>query len=223
MVRAAPAIGADTLLGVSDDYVDPDEILDPDDPRVAGRDGFDLSDLDALAQRAVDSVLRLIRRANALAGGVLMFVTVAAIGGFLLGLAALSGGIRTVWIMLGGFFAVVGIGSVVMAMWRLRTVRKSADHLVTEVRSLLGANRQNERVIIETMQRTDEGTETSVVELSRGFFDMRTMVGDRATDVRHVTSAVAAVTTFPGMMALATLIGVVFLGLSLIFLLALAL
>ena len=199
--------------------MDPDEILDPDD-RPGAPGGFSI---DELAERAVDSVLGLIRRANALAGGVLMFVTLAAVGGFLLGLAALSDGIRTVWILLGGGFAVFAIGLVVVAMWRLRAVRKSASHLVNEVRTLIGANRDNERVVIETVERTDEGTDVSVVELSRGFFDMQSMVTGRREDIRHVASAITAVTSFPGFMALATLIGVVFLGLSLVFLLALAL
>lgn len=199
--------------------MDPDEILDPNDPRSA-TGGFSI---DELAERAVDTVLGLIRRANALAGGVLMFVALATIGGFLLGLAALSDGIRTMWIILGGGLAAFAIGLVVVAMWRLRTVRKSADHLVGEVRTLIGGNRENERVVIETVERTDEGTDVSVVALSRGFFDMQSMVSGRREDVRHVASAIRAVTTFPGFMALATLIGVMFLGLSLIFLIALAL
>ncbi|MEL6891837.1 MAG: hypothetical protein AAFP84_09585, partial [Actinomycetota bacterium] len=160
---------------MSDEYVDPDEIIDPEDRG----DGFGLDDLDRLARTAVDSVMHLVRRANALAGGVLLFVAVTSIGGFLLGLAALSDGIRTVWIVLGGFFAILAIGLVVVAMLRLRSVRSSADHLVGEVRSLIGGDRRNERVVIETVERTDDDGDTSIVELSRGFFDMKTMVTGR--------------------------------------------
>ena len=71
-----------------------------------------MDDLDRLARRAVDTVLTLVRRGMALAGGVLILAVVFGIGGFLLGLAALDGGIETVWIVVGGFFAVLAIGSV---------------------------------------------------------------------------------------------------------------
>ncbi|MEL6894082.1 MAG: hypothetical protein AAFP84_21005, partial [Actinomycetota bacterium] len=69
----------------------------------------------------------------------------------------------------------------------------------------------------------DDDGDTSIDELSRGFFDMKTMVTGRVDDVKHVASAVSAVTSFPGFLALATLIGAVFLVLSLLFLVALAL
>lgn len=199
--------------------MDPDEILDPEDPRL--EDGRTLGP-QQLAERAVESVLGLTRRANALAGGVLMFVTFAVVVGFALGLAALSGGIRTVWIVVGGFFALVGIGSVVRSMWRLRQVRATADGLVGEVRSLISGDRRNQQVVVETVERTDEGVDVSVVQLSRDFSGMQSMVGGSPQSVPRVASAVRAVTTFPLFMALATLIGVVFLFLGLLFLIALA-
>ncbi len=208
-----------------DDYLDPDEIIDPDDRahRRAGDGSFGFDDLDDLARRAVDTVLHLVRRANALAGAVLLFAVIAGVGGFLLGVAALSEGMQTVWIVLGGFFAIVAIGSVLLAMWRLRSVRTGADHLVSEVKSLIGGNSEHERVVIQTVQTNEASSDSGVVELSRGFFDMRSMVSGRVGDVKHLASAITAVTTFPGLVALATLISFVFLGLSLIFLIALAL
>ncbi len=208
-----------------DEYLDPDEIIDPDgrDQAPGSGDGFGLDDLDELARRAVDSVLMLVRRGNALAGAVLLFALVTGVGGFLLGLAALSGGIRTVWIAVGGFFAFLSISSVLAAMWRLRTVRTGADHLVSEVRSLIGGDQANERVVIETVRSTESSTEAGVVQLSRGFFDMQSMMTGRVGDVRHLASAIRAVTTFPALIAVATLIGFVFLGLSFLFLIALAL
>lgn len=186
-------------------------------------DGFGLDDLDRLAQRAVDSVLHLVRRANALAGGVLIFVALFGIGGFLLGLAALSGGIRTVWIALGGFFAVVAIGSVVVAMLRLRSVRTSADTLVTEVRALVGGDGASKRTISDTVDSTEDRSDDGIVDLSREFMSMRGAIGDRVGQFRALASAVTAVTSFPGLMAIATLIGFVFAGLSVIFAIALIL
>ena len=212
-----------------DDELDDDPIV-PDDVTAgaAGHgetddDGFGFDDLDRLARRAVESVMHLVRRANALAGGVLMFAVVASVGGFLLGLAALSGGIRTVWIALGGFFMVVAIGAVAIAMLRLRSVRKSADTLVTEVRELIGGDRANQRVVIDTVESTHGNQDDGVVQLSREFFSIRGAIGNRVGQFRELASAVTAVTTFPGLVALATLVSFVFLGLAAIFLIALAL
>lgn len=186
-------------------------------------DDFGLDDLDRLARRAVDSVLHLVRRANALAGGVLIFVVLFAVGGFLLGLSALSGGIRTVWIVLGGFFAVVAIGSVVVAMLRLRSVKTSANTLVTEVRSLVGGDGASKRTVSDTVDSTENRSDDGIVDLSREFMSMRGAIGDRAGQFASLTSAVTAVTSFPGLMAIATLIGFVFAGLSAIFAIALVL
>ncbi len=186
-------------------------------------DDFGLDDLDRLARRAVDSVLHLVRRANALAGGVLIFVTVFGVGGFLLGLAALSGGIRTVWLVLGGFFLAAAISSILVAMLRLRSVRTDADTLVSEVRSLVGGDHDSKRTVADTVQSTEGKSDDGIVDLSREFFSMRGAIGDRVGQFRALASAMTAVTSFPGLVAIATLIGFVFAGLSVIFLIALIL
>ena len=49
-----------------------------------------------------------------------------------LGVAALSDGIETVWIIVGGFAALVAIGSVVLAMFRLWAITRLSTALVTE-------------------------------------------------------------------------------------------
>ena len=186
-------------------------------------DGFGLDDLDRLARRAVDTVLSLVRRGMALAGIVLILAVVFGIGGFLLGLAALSDGIKTVWILIGGFFAVLGIGSVATAMLRLRSVRTGADVLLTEVRSLIGGSKQSERTVIETVESTDNAQDSGVVVLSRQFFSMKEDIGGRVDQFRSLGLALAAITSFPGLIALAVLITFVFAGFSVLFLIALAL
>jgi hypothetical protein len=191
--------------------------------RVPDDGDFGLDDLDRLARRAVDSVLHLVRRANALAGGVLMFVTVVGIGGFVLGLAALSGGIRTVWIALGGFFAVAAIASVVVAMLRLRSVRRGADTLVGEVRTLVGGDRASKRTVADTVQSAEDRSNDGIVDLSKEFFSMRGAIGDRVGQFSALASAMTAVTSFPDLISIATLIGFVFAGLSVIFAIALLL
>jgi len=189
----------------------------------AGRDGFDLGDLDQIAERAVDAVLTLVRRGMALAGGVLILAVVFSIGGFLLGVAALDGGIETVWIVLGAGFGLVAIGSVVIAMLRLRSVKSVTGSLVTEVRSLIGGDTQTKRTVIETVESTDASENDGVVAISKQFFSLKDVVGDRVGQFKSLALALSAITSFPGLVALATVITFAFAGLSVLFLIGLAL
>lgn len=198
---------------------DDDEAIQPDSvsgPRGNSGPGNEY-ELDDLAEAAVDLVLGLLRRANALAGGVLIFATFACIGGYLLGIAALGGGLRTFWIIAGGTFAVWAIGSVLTAMWRLRAVRTSSDLLVEEVRTFLSGDVNAERTIIETVESTQGAEDEGIVNVSRQFFGLRDAVNDNTGDFVQLSMAMRSITTFPGLMALATLIGFGFLCLSLIF------
>jgi hypothetical protein len=194
--------------------------FDEDSP---GHRGFGLDDLDVLAQRAVDAVMNLVRRGTALAGGVLILALIFGVGGFLLGLAALDGGIRTVWIVLGGFFAILAVGAVSTAILRLRSVKRGADTLVREVRTLIGGDKQSERTVIETVESTDGADGGGVVAISKEFFTLKNSVGDRVGQFKSLGLALTAITSFPGLVALATVITFVFAGLSVIFLIALAL
>lgn len=188
--------------------------------------GFGRDDLDRLAQRAVDTVLLLVRRASSLATGVLIVSVVCCIGGFLLGIAALDGGARSVWVALGGAFAFIGVGAVSVALLRLRSVKRGAANLVAEVRSLIGGDRRSERTVIDTVESVDASggaAGNGVVAVSRQFFSLKNELGGRIGQFRQLGLALTAVTSFPGLIALATLITFVFAGLSVIFLVALVL
>jgi hypothetical protein len=186
-------------------------------------DGFGLDDLDHLAERAVGSVMSLVRKGTALAGGVLILAIIFAVGGFLLGLAALSDGIESVWIVLGGFFLVVAIGSVITAILRLRAVARGADVLVDEVRSLIGGNKESQRTVVETVESSDGAENDGVIVMSRQFFSMKNDIGGRESQFQSLTGALRAITSFPALVAVSTIVTFVFAGLSVIFLIALAL
>lgn len=179
--------------------------------------------IDDLAQRAVDSFMTLVRRGTALAGGTLAIVSVICIGSFALGVAALSDGMETVWIVLGGLAAVAAIGSVVVAIWRLLVIRTMSVALVNEVHALIASDARSERVVIETVESSDGVQDESAVVMSRQFFSMRDAVGPRTAQFVALGAALRSITTFPLLMLLATVITIGFAGLALIFLLALAL
>ena len=179
--------------------------------------------IDDLAQRAVDTFMTLVRRGTALAGGTLAIVVVICVGSFALGVAALSDGIQTVWIVLGGLSALVAIGAVLVAIWRLLLIRTLSVSLVKELHELVSSDPRSERVVIETVESSDDVQDQSAVVMSRQFFSMQQSVGPRAAQFVALGTALRSVTTFPLLMLLATVITIGFAGLSLIFLLALAL
>ena len=178
--------------------------------------------IDALAQRAVDSFMTLVRRGTALAGGALAIVFVICASGFLLGVAALSDGIRTIWIILGGTFAIIGIGAVVLAIVRLLRVKRHAVALVSEIHDLIVRDARSERVVIETLESSDDVQDQSAVVMSRQFFSMQESLGGRSDKFEALSSALKAITSFPLLMLVSVLITISFAGLGLIFALALA-
>ncbi len=196
---------------------------DDDEPIVADsvRGPRSGAPLDELARRAVGALLALLRRANAFAGGVLIFSIVACIGGYLLGIAALDDGARAVWVVLGGVFAAWSIGAVLVAMWRLYLVRRGSAALVGEVRSLIGGDLDSQRTVVETVEVSEDSVDVGVVQVTRQFSSWNDLVKGRGASYAHLSLALRSITTFPGLMALATFIGFVFLAVSMIFLLIL--
>jgi hypothetical protein len=184
---------------------------DPSDGRLRG-----------LATRAVDSLLWLVHRGTRLAFGTLLIVIVVCVGGFALGLAALSDGIQTVWVVVGGAAAFVAIGAVMLAMFRLWAITRLGTALVTEVERLIAGDPRSERIVIDTVEASDGVQDQSAMVMSRQFFAMSDTVG-RAGQFGALAVALKSVTTFPLLILLATAITVGFAGLGLLFLLGIVL
>jgi len=195
-----------------DDAISPDSINGPDDNR---------QPLDQLTDRAVDGLLGLLRRANALAGGVLIFVFVTSAGSFLLGLAALDDGARSAWLLLGTIGIAAGIGSALLAIWRLLKVRRKSDKLTGELRRFIGADGDAERTVIDAVEATEVSADESIVAVSRQFSSMRDGVDQQELNLPELSMALRSLTTFPGLMALAVVTGFAFALVSPIFVLVL--
>ena len=175
-----------------------------------------------LAERTVDSLLLLVQRGTRLAFGTLVIVTIVCAGGVALGIAALSDGMETVWAIFGGFAALVAIGAVGLAMFRLWAILRLSGALVTELERLILADPRSERVVIETIEAADDVQDQSAVVMSRQFFNMNDTVGT-AGQFTALAFALKSVTTFPLLILLGTVITIGFAGLSMLFLLGLLL
>ena len=174
-----------------------------------------------LAQRAVDSFLTLVHRGTRLAAGTLAIVVLICLGGLFLGVASLSGGVRSAWILLGGIGAIVAIWCVVLAMFRLWAITTLSTALVSDIQALISSDPGSERVVIETIESSDGVQDQSAVVMSRQFFAMSDSVGGRAGQFVALSVALKSVTSFPLLILLATAITVGFAGMSVLFLLGL--
>ncbi|MFP5489551.1 MAG: hypothetical protein ACLGHQ_14760 [Acidimicrobiia bacterium] len=183
-----------------------------------------MTEIDEVVRRAVDSITTIAGRAAAFATRILLVTTTVCVGGFLLGIAALTGGIETVWIVLGIVFASIAIGAAFIARWRVGAVRRHVPELVDEVRTLMTDGRDSTRTVIETFAvDPDDADRGSAIVLSRQMYGFRGAVGSGATKATRLAAAVAALTTFPVLVLLAIAITTVFAFSGAVFLLALAL
>lgn len=183
-----------------------------------------MADVDELTRRTTTLVTNLARKGMSLATGVAVVVLI--IGGlsYLTGLAGLDGSARSAWTVVGLIMLVVAVGAPLLARWRLASVRRRATELAGDIRTLITRDADARRVVIETVA-VDEPQPADVREMrpvlydSRQFDRLRT-VTVKASDLRELPGAMRAVTTFPGLLALA-LFGVLVFGLlGFVFLLA---
>ena len=111
-----------------------------------------MPEVDDLARRAVEGVTRLAARAITFASYVFVAAVLVGTTSFVLGLAALDGDIRTVWIVLGLGFGLVAVGGAFLARWRLASIGHHARELVAEVASLLESGHPATRTMVDTVE-----------------------------------------------------------------------
>lgn len=181
-------------------------------------------DIDQLVQRAVNGITRIAAKASAFATVMLLATAVVCVGGFVLGLSALSGGIETVWIVLGVVFGALAIGAAGTAWWRVTQVRRHVTELTQEVRTVLLDGRDSGRTVIETFAVDDTDSERgSAIVVSRQMSGFRGQIGSGLEGTVRLSAAVRALMTFPLLVLAAIAISSVFAFLGFIFLIALAL
>lgn len=187
-----------------------------------------LNDIEVIVGRVIRTIVAIAERVTRFATVLLLASVVICVVSFLLGMAALDGGIRTVWIVLGIVFAAIATGAALVGRWGVGRIRKDVPAIAGEVRSLISEGREQGALIVqEFQQQRDDGQDEtlggSAILVSRHAFGLRGVVGHGFEGAGRLTAAVQAVTRFP-MLALASiLITLVFAFLALIFLLALAL
>lgn len=185
-----------------------------------------MSDIDDLVQRTTAFVTNVADKVSGFAGKI--FIVAAGICGvsFYLGLEALSGGIETVWIVLGLFFGAIALGGPLVALWRVGSARRHLSDIQREVRTLAEDGGDPSNTVVETIIVGDpEGDPNagSAIVLSRQMGGFQTSFGSDLAKAPHLSDATKALAAFPFQILVTIGITTVFAFLGFIFLIALAL
>lgn len=168
-----------------------------------------------LAQRGSQAIAGLAERAQRLAFGLLVAAATVCGAVLLLGVAATSGAVRTLWLIVGGVSAAVAVGA---AYWSYRSlglviaraagIRRSLGELASQV---------SDGDLVDVLSGAgDEGL--GVIRRARLIGRLRSAVGSAAGEFQDLSLAVAALARFPAAAALAGGSIVVFGLLGLLFL-----
>jgi hypothetical protein len=185
-----------------------------------------MDDNDGLVERTVATVTRLAGRVAHYATLLLLFTVVICVGSFWLGLEALSGGIESVWAMLGVVFGAIAIGCAVLARLRIGRVRRHVPQIASEVRALVAGGDREAMTVIDVFDTEAESAADpdSPRALPRSVVSMRTLSGSSVIQgATMLTEAVRAITSFPWLALVSVAITSVFGFMALVFLIALAL
>lgn len=186
-----------------------------------------MSEIDDLVQRTTSFVTTVADKVSRFAGKV--FVISAGICGlsFYLGIEALSGGIETVWIVLGIVFGAIAVGGPLVALWRAGSARRHLSDIQREVRTLAEQGLDPSHTVVDTVIVGDPEADPnagSAIVLSRQVHGYRSSLGagelEQAPRLAEATKALAA---FPFQILVTIGITAVFAFLGFIFLIALAL
>lgn len=153
---------------------------------------------DVVVRRVSDGLQLTLNRLSSLAGGI------AVIAG-LIGAATFATGwwlfpdSRTAWIIIGGVLCLVPVGAALFARLLLRMTAKHAPQLIDNVRTFLGGASPASRVLIDY----DSGQ--PVIASSKTFTGLRTELASRSRELPALWAGVRAITSVPGLAAIAVL------------------
>ena len=182
-----------------------------------------MSEIDEIVQRTIDTVTLVADKAARFSGRLFIGAAIICVGSFLLGIAALSGGIQTVWIVLGFVFGLIAVGGSFLARWRVGSIKRHVPELAEEVRTLITQGKDSTKTIIDTVVIDDGVSAGNAIVLSKQMYGFKNLAGSSLEASARLTAALSAITSFPGLVFAAIGITLVFGFLGGIFLIALAL
>ena len=189
-----------------------------------------LNDIEVIVGRVIRTIVTIAQKVTRFATILLLAATGISVASFLLGLAALEGGIRTVWIVLGIVFGAWAIGAALIGRWGVGRIRHDIPAITGELRAMMSEGQEQGAIILRRFgehgpghDQTDPTLDGSAIVVSRGAFGLGDIAGHGLGSAARLGAAMHAVTRFPVLALTSIAITLVFAFLAVIFLLALAL
>ena len=153
---------------------------------------------DVVVRRVSDGLQLTLNRLSSLATGVAVVAAVIGAATFATGWWLFPDS-RTAWIIIGGMICLIPVGAALFARLLLRITAKYAPLLIDNVRTFLGGASPASRVLIDY----DSGH--PVITSSKTFTGVRTELALRSRELPALWAGVRAITSVPGLAAIAVL------------------
>lgn len=180
-----------------------------------------MADLERAVARIADTVLAQVRRVGGYVTKLLIGAVVITVGSILLGITALEGGVRTVWIVLAVAFAWISLSRVVRVRWNVARLMRNRDALETELLMAMNQRPDTERVVIDLTDA--EVSDEVAMEIWTREFANAPIDSSPLGGFRWLPLAVQSLKQLGVVLITTTFITAVFAVMGLLFLVALAL
>ena len=154
---------------------------------------------DVVVRRVSDGLQQTLRRLSSLAGGVATFATVVGVATFITGMWIFKGSGRLLWIVIGGVLCLIPVSAALVAMMLIRITANHSPELVANVRSFVDSSAQSAKVLI------DHDTGQPVAAYAKNFTVLRGELNQRRKELPALFAGIRAITSVPGLAAIAVL------------------
>jgi hypothetical protein len=122
-----------------------------------------MANLDQIARRVAELVLVPVARIRRYTTVLLVVAGVIGVGSYLLGLAALDGTSRAVWLVLGAIFGWLSIVRLAQQRWRVEQLYRNMSDLVGEVRQLLDRELSTDPTVQQVIIEAEDDDQAAVI------------------------------------------------------------
>ena len=157
-----------------------------------------MADLDRVAIRVSEGLRRVLARLASLAFGIAQTAAVIGLATFATGWWVFDGS-RPMWIVIGGALCIAPCLAAVVAWVRVRRTVRVAPDLVGEVRALMEQSHDAAQVLITY------DAEDRLIATAKTFEPVRSSLEQRRQELPALWAGVRAITTLPGLAAIAIL------------------
>lgn len=157
-----------------------------------------------MANQATVNMRTTLARLRSLASGFLVLATVIAVATFITGLWVFSKN-RGTWMVLGGLLCAIPLIAAVVGMYFVATTAKAAPKFVGEMRQLISESQKTAGALI------DHDSGRSLATTAKSFTELKALLKQRRKELPALFAGVRALSSVPGLLAIA-LLGVLFAG-----------